>query len=211
MPHQTLLAGAKVAIHTRDPLSRAALAHWLARDPRFTDIGADSAREADVQVVSVAAADPALLGLLRRLGGRGGGRFLVIVDQHWNVDLTEAIACGVRAVLWRSQFSASAFVQALVAIAGESGPPGGLHSSLLDQIQSRHDVLATGGLISCGMSEREQAVLRLLSEGRELTEISEKLSYSERTVKDTLRGVMERFQFRSHAHAASYAVRAGFI
>lgn len=211
MPDQTLLAGVRVAIHTLDPLSRAALAHWLSRDPRLTEIGADSTGEADVQVVSVDAADSSLPDFLRRLDSRGSARFLVIVNQRWDIDMDEAIACGVRAVLWRAEFSASAFVQALVAVAQDSALPRTLQGSLLDQIQDEHDVPVRRGLTSLGMTEREQAVLRLLSEGRELTEISEKLSYSERTVKDTLRGVMERFQFRSHAHAVTYAVRAGLI
>ncbi|WP_256069858.1 MULTISPECIES: LuxR C-terminal-related transcriptional regulator [unclassified Streptomyces] len=38
-----------------------------------------------------------------------------------------------------------------------------------------------------------------------------KLSYSERTVKYILYGLMKRFSLRNRAHAVSYAIRAGII
>jgi DNA-binding NarL/FixJ family response regulator len=61
------------------------------------------------------------------------------------------------------------------------------------------------------MTDREIDVLRLLAEGRELTEIAQKLAYSERTVKNILYGVMKRFQLRNRTQAVSYAHRAGLI
>lgn len=54
-------------------------------------------------------------------------------------------------------------------------------------------------------------MLRLVAEGTELADIATKLSYSERTVKYILYGVMKRLHLKNRAHAVSYAIRAGII
>ena len=116
-------------------------------------------------------------------------------------------------MLWRDTFTPAAFVRTLLTVAdgGGSFPPT-LQGTLMEQVQWTHrEVLAPRGLTASGVSPRELDVLRLVSEGRELSEIATKLCYSERTVKYILYGLMKRLQLRNRAHAVSYAIRAGLI
>ncbi|WP_234341480.1 response regulator transcription factor [Streptomyces sp. NRRL S-1813] len=62
-----------------------------------------------------------------------------------------------------------------------------------------------------GMAPREADVLRLIAEGLDTRQISEKLAYSERTVKNALHALMTRLHLRNRAHAVAYALREGDI
>ena len=54
-------------------------------------------------------------------------------------------------------------------------------------------------------------MLRLVAEGLDTSEIAEKTSYSELTVKNVLHEVTTRLQLRNRAHAVGYALRNGLI
>jgi DNA-binding NarL/FixJ family response regulator len=54
-------------------------------------------------------------------------------------------------------------------------------------------------------------VLGLVADGLDTREIATKLSYSERTVKNVLHDVTNRFQLRNRAHAVAYALREGLL
>jgi DNA-binding NarL/FixJ family response regulator len=72
-------------------------------------------------------------------------------------------------------------------------------------------VLAPRGLKLSGLSTRETDVLRLMAQGMEIREIAEKLSYSERTIKNSVHDVLNRFDLRNRAHAVAFALREGLI
>jgi DNA-binding CsgD family transcriptional regulator len=61
------------------------------------------------------------------------------------------------------------------------------------------------------LDSREYEVLRLLADGDTTREIAERLSYSERTVKNIVRGLLEKLNGRTRAHAVALAVRQGVI
>ena len=50
-----------------------------------------------------------------------------------------------------------------------------------------------------------------MADGLDTTEITEKLSYSERTARNALYGIMGRLNLRSRSHAVAYAMHAGVI
>jgi DNA-binding NarL/FixJ family response regulator len=83
---------------------------------------------------------------------------------------------------------------------------------LLDQVArlQRH-VLAPRGISITGLSAREATVLGLVADGLDTREIATKLSYSERTVKNVLHDVTNRFQLRNRVHAVAYALREGLL
>ena len=62
---------------------------------------------------------------------------------------------------------------------------------------------------AAGLYTREVEVLRLLAEGLDTLEIDQRLSYSERTVRNIIHGLLTRMKLRSRAHAAAYALRNG--
>jgi DNA-binding NarL/FixJ family response regulator len=210
MPEQTPTQRVGVAIHAADALTHAGLAGHLRLDRRFWEAPAD---QADVTVVAVDTADASTLGLLHTLSESSSTRFALLVGRQWQADIFAAVDRGVRAVLWRDSYTPAAFSQALITVArgGGSFPPP-LQGTLMRQVQwTHHEVLTPRGLTASGVSPREVEVLRLIAEGLELSEIAEKLAFSERTVKYVLYGLMKRLNLRNRAHAVSYAIRTGLI
>jgi DNA-binding NarL/FixJ family response regulator len=61
------------------------------------------------------------------------------------------------------------------------------------------------------LTVRELDVLRLLAEGSSTREIAERLCYSERTVKNVVRDLLDKLKCRTRAQAAALAVRRGVI
>ena len=60
-------------------------------------------------------------------------------------------------------------------------------------------------------SQRKGDVVRLVSEGLDTRQIAQKLSYSERTVKNVLQAIMVRLDLRNRAHVVAYAAREGYL
>jgi DNA-binding NarL/FixJ family response regulator len=216
MRQQVLVDTVRVAVHGSDDLTRAGLVSYVAHDRRLSLV--DAAEQADVVVVAAEVAGAATLGLLRSLSGSAGGdgadrTFVVVVGRRWEVDVSAAVERGVRAVLARGSFSPAEFAGTLVTVAqGGGNLPPSLQGALMEQVRMvQREVLAPRGLTASGVSSREADILRLVAEGHELSDIAEKLSFSERTIKYVLYGLMKRLELRNRAHAVSYAIRAGLI
>lgn len=62
-----------------------------------------------------------------------------------------------------------------------------------------------------GFTDRELNILRLVANGFGTAEIAVELSYSERTVKNAIHAVTERYNLRNRSHAVAYAMRVGAI
>jgi DNA-binding NarL/FixJ family response regulator len=203
----------RVAIHAPDVVTHAGLVSTLQHDRRVRKVPPADIQDAHVVVVAVDIADASALELLRELNDNTDTRFVMLVGQRWQADISTAINLGVRAVLWRDAFTPAAFIRTLLTISegGGSFPPT-LQGTLMKHVQwIQREVLAPRGLTASGVSPREVDVLRLVADGKELSEIAEKLSYSERTVKYVLHGLMKRLQLRNRAHAVSYGIRTGII
>ena len=65
--------------------------------------------------------------------------------------------------------------------------------------------------LESGVSKRERDVLTLLADGYSTREIAQRMSYSERTIKNVLQDFNERLQLRNRTQAVAYAVRRGWI
>ena len=72
-------------------------------------------------------------------------------------------------------------------------------------------MLAPHDLTTAGLYNREVEVLRLLAEGMDTLEIARRLSYSERTVRNIIHGLLTRMKLRNRAHAVAYALRNGVM
>jgi DNA-binding CsgD family transcriptional regulator len=61
------------------------------------------------------------------------------------------------------------------------------------------------------LTDREYDVLRMLADGESTHGIAERLSYSERTVKNIVRDLLDKLGCRTRAHAVALAARQGVI
>lgn len=153
------------------------------------------------------------LRLMRSLQARGCRRLVLVATALDDADLLVAVEVGVCGLVRRSEATPERLAHVVVkASAGEGALPADLLGRLLTQVSRvQRQVLAPRGLSLSGLSSRETQVLRLVAEGLDTREIAVKLCYSERTVKNVLHDITNRFQLRNRSHAVAYALREGLI
>ena len=200
-----------VHLHATDEILRAGLAAQLTGAEDV--VLATATNEPDVAIVVADDVDEPTMHAVRSMSHRGGRRVLLVlakVDERAVLAAVEAGACGI---LRRAGLTAVALLDAVrSAHAGGGSLPPDMLDLLLTQVgvMQRHDVrgvpLAYGRL-----SDRELQVLRLVAEGYSTAEIAQRLSYSERTVKNVVQQIVTRLQLRNRSHAVAYAVREGLI
>lgn len=221
-----------VAVHATDPLSRAGVISHLrhqpsvelvdrAEDPSQTPQTAPGTAPAPerVAVMLVDRLDDLAGTELRRLARSAEQRVVLIAGELREPELLTVVECGVRAILWRHQATPQKLLRAVHSAArGEGELPPDLINRLMTQLgRLRLSALdgppsAAGALVpTLGMAPREVDVVRLIAEGLDTKQISEKLAYSERTVKNVLHALMTRLQLQNRAHAVAYALREGYI
>lgn len=217
-----------VAVHSTDPLSRAGVISHLRHQPTVELMeragAADRAEEpppgrGKVAVMLVDRLDEMANGELRRLARSGDQRVVLIASELREPELMAVVEYGVRAILWRHQATPQKLLHAVHSAArGEGELPPDLINRLMAQLgRLRRSALdsspsAVGALVpTMGMAPREVDVVRLVAEGLDTRQISEKLAYSERTVKNVLHALMTRLQLQNRAHAVAYALREGYI
>ncbi|MFE0778913.1 response regulator transcription factor [Streptomyces sp. NPDC058861] len=154
---------------------------------------------------------------LRRLLRGRDQRVVLVAGELREPDLLSVVEYGVRAIIWRHQATEQRLLSAVHSAArGEGELPPDLVSRLLNQVGRLQRATAAGATAGgavplFGMAPREVDVLRLLAEGLDTRQISERLAYSERTVKNILHALMTRLQLTNRAHAVAYALREGYI
>ncbi|MFI6764928.1 LuxR C-terminal-related transcriptional regulator [Streptomyces sp. NPDC050355] len=225
-----------VSVHAADPLSRAGVVSHLQHQPTVEivqDQGGAAARRAEqaergpekqdggeavgsVAIMPIDQFDEIAAAELRRLVRGGEQRVVLIARDLREPDLMAVVEYGVRAILWRHQTTPQRLLRAVQSAArGEGDLPPDLISRLLTQVgqlQRSMEASTPAGLVpTLGMAPREVDVLRLVAEGMDTRQISQKLAYSERTVKNILHALMTRLQLHNRAHAVAYALREGYI
>ncbi|WP_411143317.1 helix-turn-helix transcriptional regulator [Streptomyces sp. x-80] len=169
-----------------------------------------------VAVMIVDRLDDIATAELRRLVRGGEQRVVLVARELREPELMTVVECGIRAILWRHQATPQRLLRAVRCAARDEGElPPDLIGRLLTQVgRLRRSVVETtagAAVPTLGMAPREVDVLRLVAEGMDTRQISEKLSYSERTVKNVLHALMTRLQLNNRAHAVAYALREGYI
>lgn len=226
-----------VTVHSSDPLSRAGVVSHLQQQPTVEIVqdqggaaGREQAERAErgrgeegdgetvgtVAVMLIDRFDEIAATELRRLVRGGEQRVVLIARDLREPELMTVVEYGVRAILWRHQATPQRLLRAVQnAARGEGDLPPDLISRLLTQVgQLRRSAVTSTSVTfgpTLGMAPREVDVLRLVAEGLDTRQISEKLAYSERTVKNVLHALTTRLQLRNRAHAVAYALREGYI
>jgi DNA-binding NarL/FixJ family response regulator len=207
----------RIPVHVRgfDPILVSGIRAQLRPRPEVSLT--DSLDEGALPVVIVAGdiVDEQSLRLVRELRGQGVLKIRVLlvltnVDDHGLLAAVEAGVCGVVARGEATPERLVTAVQQAASIGGVLSPR--LVGRLIEQVSRlQNQVLTPRGMRLSGLSERETNVLKLMAQGLEVREIAEKLSYSERTIKNTVHDVLNRFDLRNRAHAIAFAMREGLI
>ncbi|MQA15112.1 MAG: DNA-binding response regulator [Pseudonocardiaceae bacterium] len=203
----------RVAVHVcaLDPISEIGVATTLR--PRPEVLLVDEPASAAVTVVVADTVCEQTQELMRRVQGKGCRRIVLVASSVDDAALLAAVEIGVCALIRRADASAEQLAHvATRAASGDGTLPPDMLGRLLDQVgRLQRHVLGPRGLSVTGLSSREARVLGLVADGMDTREIAHTLAYSERTVKNVLHDVTNRFQLRNRSHAVAYALREGLI
>jgi DNA-binding NarL/FixJ family response regulator len=205
-----------VAVLAGDPLTgEGAVAHLSAR-PEVRVLGAERQHEAEVVLIVVDRITEDTIKLMERIADESLGdeaRFVLVGDGVREHHLLRAVTCGVVSVIPRREADYDRICRVIVDVhEGRPELPAAALGWLIGRLRAIHqDVLEPNGLTAAGLETREVDVLALLAEGLSTFEISQRLNYSERTVKNIIHGVLTRLNLRNRAHAVAFALRTGAL
>jgi DNA-binding NarL/FixJ family response regulator len=199
-----------VHVTSTDPILQTGVAAQLRARPEVELVGRpESPESGGVCVVVSDVVDDAALRLVRELRAQSARQVVLVLSTVDSGALLAAIEAGVCGVVTRAEATPERLVTAVTQAHGMGGV---LSRRLLEQVNRlQNQVLAPKGLRFTGLSDREAMVLRMIAQGMEVREIAHALSYSERTIKNTLHDVVSRFQLRNRTHAVAFAMREGMI
>ncbi|QFZ17875.1 helix-turn-helix transcriptional regulator [Saccharothrix syringae] len=204
---------AGAVVRAEDPVSRAGLVSHLeaAGIPVLPD---QEWHRADVAVLVVERFIGEVVAGLRREVGRTGTPVVLVADELSTEEFLIAVDCGITAVVPRTAAGGDLVVRAVRAAAvGDGLLPPRLVGEALRRLQTARREAQPRGASSpnAQLSKREVEVLRLMADGLDTAEVAERLSCSQRTVKNVVYGITVRLNLRNRSHAVAYAVRCGLI
>jgi DNA-binding NarL/FixJ family response regulator len=202
-----------IFVYARDPISEAGIAAALRGAPQLDVLADPDLDHADVAIVAADEVDDETLRVIRGIQRSGGPRVVLVVAHPDDSGLVAAVEAGACGLLRRSGATPDVLTRAVIAAAQSDGMVSpDLLGRLLSQVgRLQRHVLGPRGLTFSGLSERELGVLSLVADGLGTSEIAEKLSYSERTIKNIIHDITTRFHLRNRSHAVAFAVRQGLI
>jgi DNA-binding NarL/FixJ family response regulator len=205
-----------VAVLASEPLIAQGAVAYLRTCPGITPVPPDRLDRASVVLVLAGQVGEKTLSLMQHaaeLVPDREMRFVLVCDRIRESQLLRALRWGMVSVLPWQDTDYEHIAHALVSARdGKVELPEEAHAWLAGRIRSiSRDVLAPHGLTAAGLYTREVDVLRLLADGMDTMEIAHQLSYSERTVRNIIHGMLSRMKLRNRAHAVAYALRNGVI
>ena len=187
-----------------DPITRAGVSAQLRGRPEVFVTEATGAGAVDVVMVVVERMGDRATGLMHAVRAHGHHCVVVVCAQVDDAAAGNAARLGASVVLGRVDATPERLGSAAVAAAS-----GGGRTDQLGPGRRRAGGDADDGRTA--FTAREVAVLRLLADGYDTTDIAEALAYSERTIKNVIHDVTSRLHLRNRSHAVAVAVRTGVI
>jgi DNA-binding NarL/FixJ family response regulator len=203
----------RVLVEASDPISLAGVLTHLQSQPELSVVSSRDASEAEVLLLCVESVNAEVMSRLRLSSSSSQTKTVLVARDLRQEEVLSLVECRVVAVIPRQYATPERLGRVIVgARSGHGTLPADLLGSLLHQVEELQRVaLAPLGLTPAGLAKRELDVLRLVADGFDTAEIAMKLSYSERTVKNILYGVLSRLRVRNRSHAVAAAIRAGVI
>jgi DNA-binding NarL/FixJ family response regulator len=202
-----------VAVSSGDPVLRAGIVSELRARHEVWVVQPGDPGHAEVAIIAADEVDADVLGAAKALHHRGYSKIVLVVARLDDSGLLSAVEAGICGLVRRNQAMPEHLVAAVrSAAAGEGTVPPDLLGRLLDQVgRLQRQVLTPRGITFTGLTSREVCVLKLVAEGHDTSEIAERLSYSQRTIKNVLHDLTTRLNLRNRTHAVAYAIREGLI
>ncbi|MCB5164608.1 response regulator transcription factor [Streptomyces bambusae] len=202
-----------VFVHALDSISELGVIAALRIRPEVHIVDRQDAEADTVAVLVVDEIDDAAIALVKSTRGRGTQRIVLVASSLEDDGVFAAAEAGISGLARRKDVTADGLVQVICSVDRGAGVlPPDLVGSLLKQVSKlQHQTSVPRGQRYSGITDREADVLRLVSQGLDTNEIAQELCYSERTVKNTLHAINNRFNLRNRPHAVAYAIREGLI
>lgn len=208
----------RVMIVEDQQLIRRAFRTMLSLEPDF-DVVAEAGDGLEaVRLAKLTRPDVILMDLqMPRLGGVAATRQIladlpdtrIVVLTTFDTDeiVLDAISAGAAAYLLKD----AAEADILATIRGETRLSPSVAATLMGAVRRSHHPETDAGDEDGGeaLTEREEAILRLVSGGRSNKEIARELDLAEGTVKNYVSRIMDKLNVRSRTELAIKAVRTG--
>ncbi len=154
------------------------------------------------------------IALTRQVTREFPGIAVIMLTMHrQEQQLLQAIKNGARGYLLKS-VSAREVAQAIRTVhQGGTCIEPGLTGTLVSEFRRLAEAASNGsqGRDITALTEKEVEIIRYLAAGMSNKEIAERLSYSEKTVKNYLSIIFQKLNIRDRTQAAIYALRQGLI
>jgi DNA-binding NarL/FixJ family response regulator len=200
-----------LALYAADPITAEGVLSFLSSVPQQVSVLPEH-REAEAEVLLLLA-DQVTDNLLARMRCRTSTPIscVLVANAISDAQLVRAIGHGLTGFLPRQQVTLQDVVDAVRSSrSGRTQLPNCSVDSLVEHFRRTQQNLS-GAAVPWGLTEREVAVLRLLAEGMDTAEMAARLSYSERTIKHIIHGVITRLGVRNRTHAVAHAIRADVL
>jgi len=200
-----------LALRADDPITAdGAAAYFQSGQQPVRLLPAHQSDQAEVLLILVRQVTDETLSWMRQAAESSGphSRIVLVADSITELQLLRAVGYGLTGFLQRELVGFARVLQAVLnSRDGRAELPDTLMASLVAQLRT----VQNEGSAPKGLTPREAEVLRHLADGLDTTEIASRLSYSERTIKNIIHGMITRYELRNRAHAVAHAIRAGLI
>ncbi len=201
-----------VALRADDPMTAdGAAAYFQSGRHQVRLLPVHLQEQFEVLLILVGEVSDETLSWMRRAAVRSSdtpARIVLVADSITESQLLRAVGYGLTSFLQRQQ---AGFAQVLRAVVncrdGRAELPDTVIASLVQQLRTAQQGHRGPG----GLTPREAEVLRHLADGLDTSEIASKLSYSERTIKNIIHGLISRLGLRNRTHAVAHGIRSGLI
>lgn len=168
--------------------------------------------EADVTVVDPDNL-PGATEFIRQASETCDTRVVVCSVRAKEHDILACVQAGAIGYLDKDSLTPEALVATVNAAAAGAGvmAPEILGTLLRGITRVSREVLEPSGVSLSPLSTREQEVLRLVADGHPIREVAQRMSYSERTIKNVLHDVVIKLHVRTRSQAVALAAREGLI
>jgi len=139
-------------------------------------------------------------------------KIVILTVSEEEDNLMEAIKSGAKGYVLKDTPSRRLHDQLRSVLRGEAALSGVMAEKILQEFNRPRDFTVTEEAITVeALTDREQEVLQLVVKGLTNSEIGERLTISENTVKKYLHNILEKLNLNNRVEAAIYAVKEGLV